>query len=136
MDKRSRRSLRQRGSANAWHRILVTEDPMAKSASKRTPATRRSRTAKSSKRKSPTNHGAKHEVGAFFRVPLPDGAFGYGRHLDPPYSAFYDFRTTEPMSDLDVIESKSVLSRLPHVSTNVDGFHWVRGRCAEKSQNQ
>lgn len=49
------------------------------------------------------------EEGTFVRIPLADGSFGYGRVLPNPYIAFYDFRTTEPSSELDVIESKPVL---------------------------
>jgi hypothetical protein len=50
-----------------------------------------------------------YEPGTFLRVPLTDGTFGYGRALDYSYIAFYDFRTTDPRSDLDEIESKPVL---------------------------
>ena len=49
------------------------------------------------------------KVGTFLRIPLEDGTFGYGRALHDPDMAFYDFRTTEPISDLDVIEAQSVL---------------------------
>lgn len=47
--------------------------------------------------------------GTFVRIPLADGSFGYGRVLSDPYIAFYNYRTTEPSSDLDVIGSKPVL---------------------------
>jgi hypothetical protein len=43
------------------------------------------------------------------RIPLADGAFGYGRVLPDPYIAFYNYKTTEPSDDLDEIESKPVL---------------------------
>jgi hypothetical protein len=49
------------------------------------------------------------EEGTFTRIPLADGTFGYGRVLPNPYIAFYDFRTAEPSSDLDAIESQPVL---------------------------
>jgi hypothetical protein len=52
------------------------------------------------------------KVGTFLRVPLEDGTFGYGRALRDPCMAFYDFRTTEPSSDLDVIEAQPVLFAL------------------------
>jgi hypothetical protein len=47
--------------------------------------------------------------GTYVRIPLEDGSFGYGRVLPNPYMAFYNFRTTEPCSDLDTIDSKPVL---------------------------
>jgi hypothetical protein len=43
------------------------------------------------------------------RVPLADGSFGYGRVLSNPYVAFYNYRTTEPSSNLDEIGTKPVL---------------------------
>lgn len=49
--------------------------------------------------------------GSFIRIPLEDGSFGYGRALGPPYTAFYNYRTTEPSSDLDEIASQPVLFR-------------------------
>jgi Immunity protein 26 len=49
--------------------------------------------------------------GTFVRIPLEDGSFGYGRVLGDPYMAFYNYRTTEPSSDLADISSKPVLFR-------------------------
>lgn len=49
------------------------------------------------------------EPGTFVRIPLADGSSSYGRILSDPYTAFYDYRTTEPSSNLDEIESKPVL---------------------------
>lgn len=45
-------------------------------------------------------------------IPLADGSFGYGRILEQPYTAFYDYRTSEPASDLDTIAAKPVLFSL------------------------
>jgi hypothetical protein len=53
-----------------------------------------------------------HKPGTFMRIPLADGSFGYGRILEPPHSAFYDYKTASPDSDLDRIASKSVLFRI------------------------
>jgi hypothetical protein len=47
--------------------------------------------------------------GTFVRIPLEDGSFGYGRVLSNPYVAFYNYRTTAPSSDLDVIGSMPLL---------------------------
>jgi hypothetical protein len=49
--------------------------------------------------------------GTFLRIPLSDGSFGYGRVLEHRV-AFYDFRTTEPSSDLDTIAAKPMLFAL------------------------
>jgi Immunity protein 26 len=47
--------------------------------------------------------------GTFVRIPLADGSSGYGRVLSDPYVAFYNYRTEEPSSDLDVIGSRPIL---------------------------
>ncbi|HEX5749898.1 MAG TPA: Imm26 family immunity protein [Archangium sp.] len=62
----------------------------------------------------------KHTTGAFFRIALADGSFGYARLLEPPYMAFYDYRTTIPDSDLDRISSSPVLFRIAvrHLALN------------------
>ncbi len=51
----------------------------------------------------------KQVPGTFLRIPLADGSFAYGRELEDPYTAFYNYQTTEPISDLDVIASKPLL---------------------------
>ena len=48
-------------------------------------------------------------IGTFLQIPLDDGSFGYGRALLEPYMAFYDYRTTEPICILDVIEAQPVV---------------------------
>lgn len=52
-----------------------------------------------------------HKSGIFLRIPLADGSFAYGRLLTSPYSAYYNYRTTAPDSDLDRIASKPILFR-------------------------
>jgi hypothetical protein len=47
--------------------------------------------------------------GTFVRIPLADGSYGYGRLLDFPYAAFYDFRTEHAASNLDEIALRPVL---------------------------
>ena len=59
--------------------------------------------------------------GTFFRIPLEDGSFGYGRVLPDPHFAFYDYRTEDPSDDLAEIESKPVL-----FSTSARVFGWDR----------
>ena len=53
-----------------------------------------------------------HKPGMFMRIPLADGSYGYGRLLQQPYAAFYDYRTTEPSDDLDAIERQPILFRV------------------------
>jgi hypothetical protein len=53
-----------------------------------------------------------YRPGSFVRIPLADGSFGYGRILEPPNDAFYDYRTTSPDADLDRIASKPILFRI------------------------
>ena len=48
-------------------------------------------------------------LGDFVRIPLTDGSYGYGRVLSDPYTAFYNYRTTEPSSDIDLIETQPLL---------------------------
>ena len=53
-----------------------------------------------------------YKPGTFLRVLLPDGSFGYGRTLEMPYEAYYEYRTEAPDSDLDRIASKPLLFRI------------------------
>ncbi|MCY1074853.1 immunity 26/phosphotriesterase HocA family protein [Archangium lansingense] len=53
-----------------------------------------------------------HRPGTFLRIPLADGTFGYGRALEPPFDAFYEYRTESPDSDLDRIASKPILFKI------------------------
>lgn len=50
-----------------------------------------------------------YKPGMFLRIPLADGSFGYGRVLESPYEAFYDYKTPGPDQDLGRIASKPVL---------------------------
>ncbi|MFL5355523.1 immunity 26/phosphotriesterase HocA family protein [Archangium sp.] len=50
--------------------------------------------------------------GSFLRIPLADGSFGYGRALEPPINAFYDYGTESPDSNLDRIASKPILFKI------------------------
>jgi len=77
-----------------------------------------------------------HKPGTFLRIPLPDGTFGYGRVLELPFDAFYQYRTTEPDADLDRIASKPILFkmmvRLPHPkSWEVIGWREIEERLTE-----
>lgn len=47
--------------------------------------------------------------GSILRIKLQDGSYVYGRLLKLPYAAFYDYRTGEPVSDLQEIVAKPVL---------------------------
>jgi hypothetical protein len=64
----------------------------------------------------------RQKPGTFVRIPLADGAFGYGRILKPPHSAFYNYRTALPDSDLDRIASNSVLFKI--VVRYLPGSRW------------
>lgn len=55
---------------------------------------------------------SKRAPGAFLRIKLSDGTFGYARVRQPPYTAFYDFQTQTPISDLELIASRPVLFTL------------------------
>ena len=52
------------------------------------------------------------EPGAFVRIPLPDGSFAYGRLLERPYVAFYNYRTLKPNTDLGTIATQPILFKL------------------------
>jgi hypothetical protein len=51
------------------------------------------------------------DLGALLRIPLSNGTFAYGRVLERPYLAFYDYTTPAPETDLDVLRSKPVVFR-------------------------
>jgi hypothetical protein len=68
------------------------------------------------------------EVGTFVRVPLADGSFGYGRALMNPYMAFYDYRTAEPSTDLDVIEAQPLVFTTAVRLRDIDGWTLLEAR--------
>jgi hypothetical protein len=77
-----------------------------------------------------------YKPGSFLRIPLPDGSFGYGRVLELPFDAFYDYRTTRPDSDLERIASKPILFRIvvrqPHPkSWELIGWREIEERLAQ-----
>jgi len=47
--------------------------------------------------------------GGFVRIPLSDGSYGYGRLRERPVATFYNFRTEEPLSDLNEIFQQPIL---------------------------
>ncbi|MFY0529845.1 Imm26 family immunity protein [Archangium gephyra] len=74
----------------------------------------------------------KHARGAFVRIPLADGSFGYGRLLEPPYAAFYNYRTTSPDSELDRIASKPILFRIAVRHLALDAWEFIGRRELEE----
>ena len=51
----------------------------------------------------------KHGPGTFLQIPLADGTFAYGRELEDSATAFYNYRTPSPSTDLDAIAARPVL---------------------------
>ncbi len=74
---------------------------------------------------------AKNGPGTFVRIRLADGSFGYGRLLELPYVAFYDYRTTEPTSELDTIASKPVLFRQAVRTSGLKSWEHLGGKALE-----
>ena len=62
-----------------------------------------------------------HKPGTFVRIRLGDGHFGYGRLLEPPYAAFYEYRTATTDADLDRIASKPILFKIAVRGTTLEG---------------
>ena len=78
----------------------------------------------------------KHKIGAFVRIALADGSFGYGRLLEMPYAAFYNYRTTSPDSDLDRITSKPILFRIAIRHLALDSWEFIGQRPLEEQLTQ
>jgi Immunity protein 26 len=77
-----------------------------------------------------------HTRGAFVRISLADGSFGYGRLLESPYAAFYNHRTTSPDSDLDRIASKPILFRIAVRHLALDAWEFIGRRELEEHLTQ
>jgi hypothetical protein len=45
-------------------------------------------------------------VGVFLTIKLADGSLAYGRALEPPYVAFYNLRSREPIGDETLGENR------------------------------
>jgi hypothetical protein len=78
----------------------------------------------------------KHTTGAFVRIPLADGSFGYGRLLESPYAAFYNYRTTTPDSDLDRIASNPILFRIAVRHLALNAWDFIGRRALEEHLTQ
>jgi hypothetical protein len=74
----------------------------------------------------------KHTVGAFVRIALADGSFGYGRLLESPYAAFYNYRTTSPDSEPDRIASKPILFKIAVRHLALDAWEFIGRRTLEE----
>src|SRR5689334_8237589 len=77
----------------------------------------------------------KQKPGTVVRIQLPDGSFAYAIELDNPYSAFYEYRTSQPSSALDTICIKPLLFKLAVEGNIADywdviGWHPVEGEAA------
>lgn len=78
----------------------------------------------------------KHTAGAFVRIALADGSFGYGRLLESPYAAFYNHRTTSPDSELDRIASKPILFRIAVRHLALNAWEFIGQRALEEHLTQ
>jgi hypothetical protein len=78
----------------------------------------------------------KHTTGAFIRIALADGSFGYARLLESPYAAFYNYRTTSPDSDLDRIASSPILFRIAVRHLALDAWEFIGRRALEEQLTQ
>jgi hypothetical protein len=57
-------------------------------------------------------HKASHEPGAYLRLALPDGSYGYGRLLQSPFAAFYRRRSSRPGTDTAPLDAEPVLFKV------------------------
>ncbi|PTL82108.1 immunity 26/phosphotriesterase HocA family protein [Vitiosangium sp. GDMCC 1.1324] len=77
-----------------------------------------------------------YKPGSFLRIPLADGTFGYGRALEPPFNAFYEYRTESPDSDLDRIASKPILFKIAVRHLEPGSWEVIGRRKLEESLTQ
>jgi|SRR6218665_33193 len=78
----------------------------------------------------------KHMPGAVVRIALADGSFAYARLLESPYAAFYNYRTTEPESDLDRIASKPILFRIAVRHLALEAWEFIGRKVLEEQLTQ
>lgn len=74
----------------------------------------------------------KHKPGTFVRIALADGSYGYGRLLESPYAAFYQYRTPEPDSDLEGIASRPILFKTAVRHLALDSWELIGWRALEE----
>ena len=70
------------------------------------------------------------------RIPLADGSFGYGRVLEPPLDAFYEYKTKNPDADLDRIASKPILFKIAVRHSDLSSWEIIGWREIEESLSQ
>lgn len=78
----------------------------------------------------------KYKTGTFVRLVLADGSFGYGRLLESPYAAFYNYRTTNPDFDLDRIASKPILFKVAVNLLALNAWEFIGWRTLEEHLTQ
>lgn len=78
----------------------------------------------------------KFTPGAFVRIPLADGSYGYARLREFPYAAFYDLRTDTPTDDVDAIAVKPVLFTLAVHKSVLDGWDVIGSKPLEEELQQ
>jgi hypothetical protein len=77
-----------------------------------------------------------YSPGAFVRIPLADGSYGYGQLLEFPYASFFDLRTTEPTANLDAIASASVMFTLAVHKSILDRWEVIGQRPLSEAMNR
>jgi hypothetical protein len=77
----------------------------------------------------------KFTPGAFIRIPLTDGSYAYGRLREFPFVTFYNFRTDEPVSDLNEIASKPILFTLAVHKSVLNSWEIIGQKPLEEHMN-
>jgi hypothetical protein len=66
----------------------------------------------------------KEIIGAFVRVPIDETYHTYGKIINKLVYAFYDFKTDEEISDMEMIEKSNILFKLIIHRSAVTKGHW------------
>jgi Immunity protein 26 len=77
-----------------------------------------------------------YKPGSFLRIPLADGTFAYGRVLELPHDAFYEYRTEVPDSDLERIALKPVLFKIAVRHKEKSSWEHIGWRALEEQLKQ
>jgi hypothetical protein len=77
-----------------------------------------------------------HPIGTFLRIALADSSFAYARLLESPYTAFYEYRTMSPDSDLDKIASNPILFKIAVHQMALNAWESIGRRALEEQMTQ
>ena len=69
---------------------------------------------------------ARWAKGGVFKIPLDDGMYGYGIMLESPVCGFFDFKTSEDISDLSCLMQYEIMFKICVMKHAITQGRWLK----------